>query len=216
MSLIGFVRYSWFFSIGYGLSMSVMALLCMAHFSAAGTVSMIALLHSSLVLAWGVRLATFLAYREFVAWPDAKKRNAEVTKKMSLSSKAATWAGVTLFDALLFSPVLFVFKTPTKLLSVAYAGIAMQVAEVSSHVYRLPLAGGSAWRESVTCIKVTTAASVQARSCGNASDFASTWTGGGAVAGGCGRPAEVGASQKDQHACQRRPLRLFAAPELPR
>ena len=153
MSLIGFVRYSWFFSIGYGLSMSVMALLCMAHFSAAGAVSMIALLHSSLVLAWGVRLATFLAYREFVAWPDAKKRNAEVTKKMSLSSKAATWAGVTLFDALLFSPVLFVFKTPTKLLSVAYAGIAMQVAEVSSHVYRLPLAGGSAWRESVTCIK---------------------------------------------------------------
>ena len=94
MSLIGFVRYSWFFSIGYGLSMSVMALLCMAHFSAAGTVSMIALLHSSLVLAWGVRLATFLAHREFVAWPDAKKRNAEVTKKMSLSSKAATWAGV--------------------------------------------------------------------------------------------------------------------------
>ena len=70
-----------------------------------------------------------------------------------MNQPAATWAGVTLFDALLFSPVLFVFKTPTKLLPVAYAGIAMQVAEISSHVYRLPLAGGSAWRESVTCIK---------------------------------------------------------------
>lgn len=126
VSVLGFVRYAWFFSLGYGLSMSAMAIACMVHYAAAGTVAFVTLLHASLVLAWGVRLATYLAYREFVAWPDAKKRNLEMTKKMATTAKISTWIGVTLFDALLFSPVLYGFKTPSRLPSLAYVGVACQ------------------------------------------------------------------------------------------
>ena len=41
---------------------------------------------------------------------------------MSFPSKVSTWVGVTVFDALLFSPVLWGLKTPTNLLTLTYFG----------------------------------------------------------------------------------------------
>ena len=127
VSLLGFIRYSWFFSLGYGLSMAAMAVLCMTQHASGGTLPTIAMVHSGLVLAWGIRLASFLANREFVAWPDARKRNLEMTKKTAFTAKLSTWIGVSIFDALLFSPVLFGIKTPPRVPVVAYVGIAAQV-----------------------------------------------------------------------------------------
>jgi len=126
VSLLGFIRYSWFFSLGYGISMAAMAAFCMVQHATSGTLPTIALVHAGLVLAWGVRLASFLAQREFVLWPDAKKRNLEMTKKTPLPAKLSTWIGVSIFDALLFSPVLFGIKTPPRIPVVAYVGIAAQ------------------------------------------------------------------------------------------
>ncbi|EKX50355.1 hypothetical protein GUITHDRAFT_67072 [Guillardia theta CCMP2712] len=128
VSLLGFYRVTWFFSLGYGLSMAFMSCLSLFFFSViqGASIPLVAMLHASLVIAWGVRLAAFLAWREFKAWPESKSRYVETNRRTGLSKKISTWVFVAIFDSLLFAPCLFHMKTPSKLEVLSWFGVVLQ------------------------------------------------------------------------------------------
>jgi len=122
---IGFYRSGWFFTIGYGFAHALMGIAVLAHFSSVATIPKVALLHTCLVIAWGVRLTGFLAWREFVGWPDWKKKMIAQSGTTPVARKVGTWAFVALFNTLLFSPVLFHLMNPTLSPAVANFGVGL-------------------------------------------------------------------------------------------
>lgn len=106
-SACGFKKYVWFISIGYGAAVAAIgaALLILFHgMLTAGTV-----LQSVLLIAYGCRLAGYLAYREIKSSSYNRKMKGEIKsgKDMSVGAKAAIWIAAALLYVLETSPVLF-------------------------------------------------------------------------------------------------------------
>jgi len=104
-SAVGFISAVYFVGYGYALSMIALGSVTLQRFMA--TASQPAVYHAVGVIAWGARILTFLLYREFFAWKQLKERNRETNKKFAFTAKVSTWLFVSIFYALLFSPVLF-------------------------------------------------------------------------------------------------------------
>ena len=106
-SSLGFKKYIWFISIGYGLSVAAIgAFLLIAGRGgmAAGTPAFCALL-----VLYGLRLSGYLALREWKGAAYNKKMKKEIKsgKGMSPAAKCAIWISAALLYACETSPVVF-------------------------------------------------------------------------------------------------------------
>lgn len=107
VSSIGFKKFVWFISLGYGFSMAAIGLALIVMF--AGQTDPVSLVICLLVMVYGFRLGGYLAYRE--------RRNAAYNKVMStqvndgssltLPMQVVVWLSVALLYACEASPLLF-------------------------------------------------------------------------------------------------------------
>lgn len=106
-SSCGFKKYVWFISIGYGAAVAAIgiALLIIFH----GSLTVGTGLQAILLIAYGCRLAVYLAWREIKSASYSKKMKGEIKSGsgMKFGVKAAIWISAALLYVLETSPVFF-------------------------------------------------------------------------------------------------------------
>lgn len=106
VSSLGFFRVVYFVSLGYAGSIAAMALLLIAR--SAGHAPLALLLQATLLLAYGLRLGSYLVMRE--RQPAFRREIAEMHQRaadIGPRKRIAIWLGVSLLYVLMFSPALF-------------------------------------------------------------------------------------------------------------
>lgn len=106
-SSVGFKKYVWFISIGYGFAIALLGVVLLVMFQAqldAGTTLVCALL-----VIYGIRLGGYLTYRELRTSSYGKRMKGEIKdgSDMTLGAKCGIWAGASILYACEVSPVLF-------------------------------------------------------------------------------------------------------------
>lgn len=106
-SACGFKRYVWFISIGYGAAVAAIGVALLAMFGARSGVAEV--LQALLLVAYGCRLAGYLAYRELRSRSYNQKMKGEVkgNDSVTLGARLAIWGAAALLYACQTSPVLF-------------------------------------------------------------------------------------------------------------
>lgn len=106
-SACGFKRYVWFISIGYGVAVAAIGVVLLAMFGARSGVAEV--LQALLLVAYGCRLAGYLAYRELRSRSYNQKMKGEVkgNDSVTLGARLAIWGAAALLYACQTSPVLF-------------------------------------------------------------------------------------------------------------
>ena len=125
VSSIGFKKYVWFISIGYGFAVAAIgaALLIMYRGSlTAGTVCA-----CILFIIYGCRLGGYLAYRELRSSSYNKKMKTEIKsgKGMSFIAKAGIWISAAILYAAETSPVLWRMEAGGKTNAILWIGLAI-------------------------------------------------------------------------------------------
>ena len=107
VSSIGFKKYVWFISIGYGFSVTAIAFACMIVYASSMTIAEI--LTAVLLVLYGARLGGYLALRELKAKSYNEKMKHEIKsgKGMKIGVKCAIWITAALLYACQTSPLLF-------------------------------------------------------------------------------------------------------------
>ena len=128
VSAIGFKKYVWFISIGYGFAVAAIgiALLCMFGGSAdAGLI-----IACVLFILYGCRLGGYLAYREIKSSSYNRKMKTEIKdgKGMSVIAKCGIWVSAALLYACETSPVLFRLGNGNKTDGWVIAGVIIMVS----------------------------------------------------------------------------------------
>lgn len=106
-STCGFKRYVWFISIGYGAAVAAIGVALLVMFGARSGVAEV--LQALLLVAYGCRLAGYLAYRELRSRSYNQKMKGEVkgNDSVTLGARLAIWGAAALLYACQTSPVLF-------------------------------------------------------------------------------------------------------------
>lgn len=127
VSAIGFRKYVWFISIGYGFSVAAIgvALLCMFR----GNMETALLIQCLLFIVYGLRLGGYLAYRELRMSSYNKKMKTEIKdgKGMPIVAKCGIWISAALLYACETSPVLFRLENGKTAGASVAAGIVISV-----------------------------------------------------------------------------------------
>ncbi len=106
ISAIGFFRFIYFISVGYGFAISGMALFLLLVFG--GRLNLPFILHGGLLILYGLRLALFLLRREFK--PAYRKEMAATERETSPIvgwGRVAVWMIVSMLYVLMISPLVF-------------------------------------------------------------------------------------------------------------
>ncbi len=106
-SSIGFKKYVYFISLGYGFSISAIGITLLILFSKELTMGTILL--SVLFIIYGIRLSGYLAYREIksASYNKTMKKEIKDGKGMSFIAKSGIWVTSALLYACETAPVLF-------------------------------------------------------------------------------------------------------------
>ncbi|MDO4620808.1 MAG: DUF1295 domain-containing protein [Lachnospiraceae bacterium] len=106
-SSIGFKKYVWFISIGYGAAVAAIGAGLLIMFR--GSLSLGTVLLSALFIVYGFRLGGYLAYRELksTSYNRTMKNEIKDGKDMSVGAKCAIWISAALLYVCETSPVLF-------------------------------------------------------------------------------------------------------------
>jgi steroid 5-alpha reductase family enzyme len=123
-SALGFKRVEYFVSLGYAASVAAQAVAFPLLYR--DTIKGLALLQSGLLLAYGLRLGIFLAFRDRV--PSFQKQRAESTArgiKVGDLMKIAIWVGVSFFYVLLFLPALLTMSAQAGGMALASAPVGI-------------------------------------------------------------------------------------------
>lgn len=107
VSSIGFRKYVWFISIGYGFAISAIGIALIAMFH--GSMDIGLLIQCVLFIVYGCRLGGYLAYRELRSGSYNKKMKNEIKdgKDMSVIAKSGIWITAALLYVCETSPVFF-------------------------------------------------------------------------------------------------------------
>ena len=107
VSSIGFKKYVWFISIGYGFSVAAIGVTLLWYFS--GRFDWGLTLACVLFILYGMRLGGYLTYREVKKASYNKKMKSEIKdgKGMSVIAKCGIWVSAALLYACEVSPVVF-------------------------------------------------------------------------------------------------------------
>lgn len=128
VSAIGFRKYVWFISIGYGFSVCAIGLALIIMFR--GQMDAGLLVQCILFMIYGIRLGGYLAYRELRMASYNKKMVGEIKdgKTMSMAAKCGIWILAALLYACETSPVLFRLESGKGTGTAVIIGIIISVA----------------------------------------------------------------------------------------
>ena len=107
VSSIGFKKYIWFISLGYGFSIAAIGAALLLCFRGALTIGTAAA--CTLLVLYGCRLGGYLAFREFkvASYGDKMKTEIKDGKDMPFAAKCGIWTSSALLYACETAPVLF-------------------------------------------------------------------------------------------------------------
>ena len=128
VSAIGFKKYVWFISIGYGFSVCAIGLALTIMFR--GQMDAGLLVQCILFMVYGFRLGGYLAYRELRMASYNKKMDGEIKdgKTMPIVAKCGIWISAALLYACETSPVLFRLESGKGTDTAVIIGIIISVA----------------------------------------------------------------------------------------
>lgn len=105
VSAVGFRKFVYFISIGYGYSIAAMSVASVAMAAVSGKAEPVALLEAALLAIYGVRLGTYLAIRERSAHYRASQTEAdESARKIPVGLKLVVWLTVAALYVMMFLP----------------------------------------------------------------------------------------------------------------
>jgi steroid 5-alpha reductase family enzyme len=106
LSAIGFYRFIYFISVGYGFSISGMAFFILVY--ARHNLTLAVILHAILLILYGLRLSIFLLKREF---KQTYRKEMDATQKetdpIGGYGKLGAWISVSILYVLMISPLVF-------------------------------------------------------------------------------------------------------------
>jgi steroid 5-alpha reductase family enzyme len=110
ISAIGFWKYVYFISIGYGYSIAAMAAIsCVLGGATAGILTW---LEAMLLAAYGLRLGTFLVIREAKpSYRASQAADGDRDERVGLGFKLVIWVAVAVLYAIMFMPVMARFAS---------------------------------------------------------------------------------------------------------
>ncbi len=126
-SSIGFKKYVWFISLGYGFSVAAIGLVLLIAFGGSLTFGTAAA--CVLFIIYGLRLGGYLAIRELKSTAYNEKMKTEIKSgtDMSIGAKIAIWVSAALLYACETSPVLFRLQSG-KSGVLLYIGVIISIA----------------------------------------------------------------------------------------
>lgn len=126
---IGFKKYVWFISLGYGFSITTIGIMMLIIFKDKNP----ALILSSIIfIIYGLRLGGFLAYRELKSPTYNRKMKSEISdgSHMTIPLKIMLWLSCALLYILMTSPVIYRFVNNDKLDTVFLIGMIVTVTGI--------------------------------------------------------------------------------------
>ena len=108
VSAIGFRRYVWFFSVGYGFAIAALGLTMLLAFRCDAGAAMLC----ALLMLYGCRLGGYLAYREWKQASYMQRVGGDIKdhKSISMGAKCAMWVACAVLYVLMVSPIFFRLK----------------------------------------------------------------------------------------------------------
>ncbi len=106
---IGFKKYVWFISIGYGLSITVVGIMLPILYS--NKLSIPYIISSIILIIYGLRLGGYLAYRELKSKSYNTKMKNEISdgSHMTIPLKIMLWLSCAILYILMCSPIIYRF-----------------------------------------------------------------------------------------------------------
>ena len=131
VSSIGFKKYIWFISIGYGSSIAAIGLAMLILFH--GRIDPELVAACVVLIIYGCRLAGYLAYRELKSTSYNKKMVGEIKdgKDISFGARCAIWVSCALLYACEASPLLFRLEKGGKTDGFVIAGLVLAITGVT-------------------------------------------------------------------------------------
>lgn len=104
--LIGFKKYIWFISIGYGVSISAISIGLLIMFGSG--MSWLSLVYCAVMTVYGFRLGGYLAYREIKTTYNARMKG-EINdgSGMNIGIKIALWVTCALLYIMMMAPIVY-------------------------------------------------------------------------------------------------------------
>ncbi|MDO4648905.1 MAG: DUF1295 domain-containing protein [Eubacteriales bacterium] len=126
-SAMGFKKYVWFISIGYGAAIAAIGVALMIMFRGGFSVGCVLL--TVMFLIYGFRLGGYLGYRELksASYNKTMKNEIKDGKGMSIGAKCAIWISAAFLYICETSPVLFRLQAGGKTDGFAIAGFVIMV-----------------------------------------------------------------------------------------
>lgn len=129
VSSIGFKKYVWFISIGYGLSVFIIGLANLFLYSNLDVAMIIA---SILLMIYGIRLSGYLAIRELKSASYNKKMKTEISdgSHMTFPLKIMLWISCGLLYFMMTSPIIYRFTNEITTNSTLIIGIIVMITGI--------------------------------------------------------------------------------------
>lgn len=107
VSSIGFKKYVWFISIGYGFSITATGIMLLIMYGKA--LDVFGIIAACILILYGIRLSGYLAYREFKVKSYNKNMKGEIKdgKSMTLPIKCALWVTCGLLYFMMCAPIIY-------------------------------------------------------------------------------------------------------------
>ena len=128
VSAIGFKKYIWFISIGYGFSVAAIGIVLLCLFGSSADAGL--MIACVLFILYGCRLGGYLTYRELRSSSYNRKMQTEIKdgKGMSVIAKCGIWVSAALLYACETSPVLFRLQNGKSTDGWVIAGVVIMAA----------------------------------------------------------------------------------------
>lgn len=127
VSSIGFKKYVWFISIGYGFSISITGIASLFLFKQNQDIGMI--ISSVILFIYGIRLSGYLAYRELKSTSYNKKMKNEISdgSHMTIPLKMMLWISCGLLYFMMTAPLTYRYLNNIKTDSTLNIGIIIML-----------------------------------------------------------------------------------------
>ena len=130
ISAIGFKKYVWFISLGYGFSIAGEGLLMLFLFGPSGGLTVGTALCCIIFIAYGCRLGGYLAYREFKSASYNKNMTGEIKQDVPFGVKIAIWVTCALLYVLEILPVFYRLNNESGSNAWTYVGVVVMLCGI--------------------------------------------------------------------------------------
>lgn len=127
ISALGYIKYVWFISLGYGFSISGLGILMLILFGAGGKLTLGTVLCLTVMILYGFRLGGYLAYREIRSTSYSKNMTGEIKESVSFGVKFAIWITCALLYVLQVLPVFYRLSNDSDSNAWIYIGTAVML-----------------------------------------------------------------------------------------